>query len=143
MVFKSDCDYFCSRFFKDGFKHVFAIERQALGWVCVDASRYDLFHVVLPASYHDDVMSSFIRLNEDATVMKLEVCRGTTTNIYPRFGMVSCVGIIQYALGVYWPWIITPYQLYCRLESLNNSHIKVINIYGREQIGKTSSQCCG
>jgi len=54
---------------KEGFKHVYAIERQALGWLCSDPSKSDLHTYILPAHYESDVIQEFIRQNPTFTVL--------------------------------------------------------------------------
>jgi hypothetical protein len=130
LVFQDDVNYLLSRFFKEGFKHCFAIERQALGWVCIDASRYNCMATILPAAYNDMVIEHYVQQNPAATVVHLSIkmddLRRTT---YPRLGSISCVGMMQYIIGTYWPLTLTPYKLYNKL--VNNLHdkIKVVKIW--------------
>jgi len=140
LVFQNDQSYFLSWLFKKGFKHCFILERQALGWVCLDASRYDLYPVILPASYLDDVAETFARLNPSSTVLELTITKPYEREMtYPKVGLISCVAVIQYALGVHWPFTVTPYQLYCRLLDKENEHIKVGKLWagkGQEEVLK-------
>lgn len=127
LAFQSDIEYPFSRFMKEGFKHVFAMERQALGWICIDPSRNDLCSTILPASYHVDIIPQFMINNTTTTILKLIVKQTDSPN-YPRPGLISCVSCMQYLIGVYWPFILTPYQLYNKLCSNNFSHIEVTQI---------------
>ena len=113
------------RFLKDGFKHVYAIERQALGWICTDPSKSDQHTYILPASYHTEVIKEFRRRHPDFTVLHLHVLPHTEA-IYPQIGVISCVSIMQYLLGVYWPFVFTPYQLYNKIKKNPPNHIEVI-----------------
>lgn len=124
LIFWNDTEYPCSRFIKDGFKHVFAIERQALGWICLDPNRQDFIATLLPARWQDDVMGTFRKNNPDATILELEVYQSYQWQ-YPRIGMLSCVSMMQYYLGVWWPHILTPYMLYNKIRKANCHHIKV------------------
>ena len=134
IIFHDSEIYFGGRLFKPGFTHCFAIERQALGWICIDPSRTDCLSHILPASFTDDVIGNFVRLNPLATVMQVFVSRHQDERLtYPRLGLISCVGIIQYNLGVYWPLIITPWQLYCRLATNSVEHIRVGNIWAEAE----------
>lgn len=124
LVFKTE-NYFGSNFLEDGFCHVFAIERQALGWVCIDPSRSDCLSTILPAGYVDDVISPLKAQNPQFKVLKLLYKPSYNRyNNYPRLNLMSCVSMMQYMLGVYWPWIVTPYQLYCKLLKGRFKHIK-------------------
>ncbi len=130
VVFLDNTTYLGSRLMKKGFTHCFAMERQALGWLCIDPSRKDCLSHILPATFLDPVMDTFIKNNPNATVIQLFVSRQNVDAVtYPKFGLISCVGMIQYNLGVYWPLIITPFQLYCRLVEKRISHIKVGNVW--------------
>ena len=124
LVFMDDVEYIFSRFVQPGFKHVYAIERQALGWICHDPSRRDLFSHILPASYNDEVMGVYKTNNASHIVMGLEVKPNVKTK-YPALGFLSCVSVMQYMLGVWWPFVRTPYGLYSRLLKDNTPHIKL------------------
>jgi hypothetical protein len=128
LIFQDDGNYPINGIFKKGFKHVFALERQALGWMCIDPSRMDLQCHILPAGFNDDVITTFAAQNPTSTIMQLFIKPVTNQTLtYPGVGFVSCVSIMQYTLGVYWPLIVTPYQLYCRLSSRRINHIRVGN----------------
>lgn len=130
VIFQDDQSYLCSALFAKGFKHCFAIERQALGWICIDPSRNDFIATILPATYADDIIEPFLDQNPTSTVLQLSVRRAKTDrNTYPRLGLISCVSTIQYMLGVYWPWCITPRQLYCRLSKGHTAHIRLKQIW--------------
>lgn len=120
-----DSRYTFDWIFKDGFKHVYAIERQALGWTCTDPSQSDLFTTILPASYSTDIMETFKRQNPTFKILKLHV-RPHIKMVFPSAGVISCVTIMQYMLGVYWPFVFSPYQLYTRIVTRAPTHIEVI-----------------
>jgi hypothetical protein len=110
---------------KDGFKHVYAIERQALGWICSDPSKSDLHSYILPAHYESEVIEQFKINNPSFTVLSLKV-KPHYNSVFPRFGLISCVSLMQYILGVYWPFVFTPYQLYTKIINQTPNHIEVI-----------------
>lgn len=125
LVFHDDTEYFCSKFIRSGFKHCFAIERQAMGWVCVDPSRTDLCCTILPALWETNIIPHFKFMNTGATVLALKVYQTDRAN-YPRPAINSCVGCMQYLLGVYWPLTFTPYMLYNRIIKNTPKHIEVV-----------------
>ena len=127
LCFHDDTEYFCSRFIKKGFKHCFIIERMALGWLCFDPSRSDLSTLILPATWETDIIPEFLQRNPSYTVIHLHVSATNKSN-YPRPAIMSCVGAIQYALGVYWPTVFTPWMLYNRIIKKTTHHIKVIQL---------------
>lgn len=119
--------YFGDSFIKDGFKHVYCIERQELGWVCLDPSQTHIYNYILPAAYEIDVMSEFKKRNPEFIILKLLV-KPHDKSAYPRPGLVSCVSTMQYLLGIYWPFIFTPYQLYNKMLRKPPKHIEVIHV---------------
>lgn len=130
LVFLDEVNYFCSRFFKKGFKHVFALERQALGWVCHDPSRYDLACNILPAHYEHNVVDKFKQDNPQVTILSLAVYKQTEA-LYPRLGLLSCVSMIKYLLG--FPCCaFTPYQLYSTLLTKPPHYLRVRKVWQAE-----------
>lgn len=126
VCFHDDTEYFGSAFIKRGFKHCFVIERQPLGWIVLDPSRSELSATILPARWDTDMMATFKANNSNVVVLKLYV-KYTRTSNYPRPGINSCVGVVQYILGVYWPFTFTPYRLYNKLIKQTPPHIQVID----------------
>ena len=119
LVFQ-DCDTYPGwEFLKPGFRHVYALERQALGWVCYDASLRDLCCMVLPASWDNDVAGTLVRQNPETTVVQL-FCKPSPNKGRLRGGILSCVGVCQYILGVYWPLTLTPHQLFSKILKSDN-----------------------
>lgn len=112
-------------FLKDGFKHVYAIEHSALGWTCTDPSKSDLHTYILPAKYDTDVITTFVQQNPGFTVLHIRVLPHDNS-IYPRFGIMSCVSLMQYLIGVRWPFVFTPYQLYNKIKYKTPKHIEVV-----------------
>lgn len=121
-----NADYKMSNILKDGFKHVYAIERQSLGWICIDPSTSDLYCNILPATYAADVIKEFKLQNPECTILNIHI-KPHQKKIYPFFGLLSCVSVMQYLLGVNWPFVLTPYQLYTKLIKNTCDHIEVIN----------------
>lgn len=138
LIFHDDCEYPFSRFMKPGFRHVFAIELQALGWVCIDPNRTDLTCTILPASWDIDIMPKYRDNNPDSTIINLKVYPTKRSN-YPRPSLISCVGVCQYLLGIYYPHIFTPYLLYNKIINSNIKHIEVLSNVRTKQ-RKTRSQ---
>jgi hypothetical protein len=109
---------------KRGFEHVFALERQALGWICHDPSMSDYLSVIMPATWEVDMAQTYVDLNPGSTVVKVFVTKSPQAK-YFRWGWINCIGVVQYLLGVYWPWVLTPYRLYLKVLSNSKPHIKV------------------
>ncbi len=131
--------YFGDMFLKAGFKHVYAIERQAIGWQCTDPSKSDLHTYILPAAYESDVMGVFKKNNPTFKILHIHV-KPHERSIYPRFGVLSCVNIIQYMIGVYWPFILTPHQLYNKIKNSTPKHIEVIEWHDTQSTKHSEKQ---
>lgn len=125
--------------YKDGFKHVYAVERQAAGWLCVDPSRSNLFTCILPAIYETEVMETFAKLNPDATIVNIHV-KSNGQGLYPTIGVLSCVSVTQYLIGVSWPFVLTPYQLYNKIITKPPNHIEVIKCQAHQPAGNQETQ---
>lgn len=100
-----------ARFLKKGFRHVFAIERQNFGWICVDASERDLMTIILPAYSHNDVIAQLKHDNKDFTILQLAVPIFSKRK-FPKIALLSCVSVMQYYLGLFSQFVFTPHQLY-------------------------------
>ena len=87
-----------------------------MGWVCFEGARTDLSMTLLPASYHVDIIPEFRKNNPRTTILSLKVYQQPKSR-YPRPHLMSCVSTLQYYLGVYWPYILTPYQLYNKIKN--------------------------
>ena len=121
-----DIAYPFSFLVKKGFKHVFIIERTALGWTCFDPNRHYLRCVLLPASWDVDVIADYKLVEPNARIIHLE-CMSHEKRMYPQISIMSCVSVVQYALGVYWPHVLTPWQLYTKILKSKEKHLKVLN----------------
>lgn len=128
-----DIDFFGSKYFKEGFKHCFVIERQSGFWMCHDPSRRDLFTTILPAPGEADVIQNFILQNPDCTVLRC-IVRPTAKNNFPAINIMSCVSVVQYMLGILCPLAMTPYRLYCKLKTGKFSHMETEELWVGEKL---------
>lgn len=134
LIFVDSKSYPHYRFIKEGFRHVFAIERQPLGWICHDPNTQEWMSFIIPGDWENNVMGCYKDQNPNSTILKLEV-KPKNINMLIRPHLVPCIGAMQYLLGVYWPLILTPYRLYSKL--LNNPPINFkVEIY----VGKRCTQ---
>lgn len=92
----------------------------------LDPNRYELRFVPLPVTYRTYMMTEYLEQNPTASVIQLEICNHQQS-FYPTMGLMSCVGVVKYCLGVRWPLVLTPWQLWTKLLKSNAPHIKVIN----------------
>lgn len=132
LVFDDSDSYIGYRFIKEGFRHVFAIERQATGWICYDPSMHDLYCMAMPADYDVDIISQLSLDHPEFNIIQLFV-KPINKKARPRFGLLSCVAVIQYVLGVTWPLVLTPYQLYSKLVNGNLADIEVGKIWAEDE----------
>jgi hypothetical protein len=139
LIFQDSFSYLGSRFIKKGFRHVFAVEHQALGWICFDASIANIMTTILPAGFHDDVIGHFLRLNPHSTVVKLYVKPTKEIRSF-KFGCLNCVSVVQYMLSIHWPFVLTPYQLYSKLVKNGAEHIEVTKIWAAMELEEVQSK---
>ena len=88
VVFQNSFGYPLSGCMRDGFEHVFVIERQALGWICHDPSMSDFMSVILPATYEVDLIGTYAELNPDSTIIQLFVSQSPKAK-YFRWGWLT------------------------------------------------------
>lgn len=124
LIFHGNSQYLFSRYMNPDFLHCFVIERQKEGWSCTDPNRSNLTSTILPVSSDVDMMPEFRRRNPDSYILEINVYEHDASN-YPRLGLISCVSITQYLLGIYYPSVITPYGLYNKLMKNNVLHLEV------------------
>ena len=120
-----DSRAFCGwQLLKPGFRHVFAVEIHASGWVCYDPSIHDMYCWPLPCAPDASFIEHYKLNNPSDTVLKI-TARPKRKAQYARFSLMSCVSIMKYILGVRWPFVITPHQLYSRLTSQQFENMEI------------------
>jgi len=131
LIFQDTADFPCAKFLTKGFKHVFAIEKQPLGWTCIDPNRFDLMLDILPARWEADLMAHYLRNKPGDTILKVMLTpRNEATILRPS--ILSCVSLIKYVLGVSWPLVWTPWQLYEQLITQSNDGMEVSQLWIQE-----------
>lgn len=124
LIFMDTNSYLGYNMFKEGFRHVFAIERQPLGWICHDPNTTDWQSFIVSTKWSDDVIGAYVDLYPDIEVLSLFIEPSGKLRWWRPF-LSPCVGSLQYLIGVYWPLTLTPYQLYCKLKYNPPRNIKV------------------
>jgi hypothetical protein len=119
---------------KPGFLHVFIIERTSSGWLCIDPNRSELGCSILPVPPDVDMIPEFAKQNPKSTILHIHAYP-TLEARFPRPGVISCVGVAQYILGVHWWNVFTPHMLYNKLMKDTTPHLKVINHDGYTRTG--------
>ena len=125
LVFCHMDDHPLVNFLKPGFSHVHALLRSDVAWVLLNPSFSSLDMVVL--GHNDErFLHVYHRMNPEHIIMKLEL--GDCPDLFwGRACNMSCVSVIQYLLGVFWPLTLTPWQLYSKLVSKTPGHIRILS----------------
>jgi len=103
--------------FKKGFRHCFLLRKDYDCLFTIIEGHYNLGTV----RYESLEDCAFQDVVGDGTVVEVDV------NISARcaysLNFITCVGLIKYFLGVSYPFVFTPYQLYKRLKKCQQSKI--------------------
>lgn len=114
-------------FLKKGFKHCYVIEKLEHIFVMFDPTRVGLNVVLPPCTTDDPLILCMMRLDPEIKVLEVATKgRGNATILRPK--ILSCVSVVQYAMGLWFWFCVTPHQLYRRLIKSKNSNLK----YARE-----------
>src|SRR5271170_6647752 len=125
LVFGESETYYLARWFRRGFGHVHAIACIEGYWTLFDPAIHSLVVNVLGESEGVDFIKHYAEQNPTHTFLKVQVFDNPDMPVW-RVGPISCVSVIQYLLGVYWPLTVTPYQLYFRLITHTPGHIRIL-----------------
>ena len=116
VVFSKETELWYLRFLKKGFKHCFSIARDDKNWMVLDPLSPHLELAVLPLPRTFDLPTWLS--SQGLTVIDAPITRGHTKAA--PMGLMTCTEVIKRFLGIHNRWIVTPYQLYKRLQGGNN-----------------------
>jgi len=128
LIFQDSAEFTGSAWFTPGFKHVFAIEKQPLGWTCIDPNRFDLMIDILPVRWEADLMNQYLINKPGDTILKIMLTPHNEPTIL-RPSILSCVSLVKYMLGVSWPFVWTPWQLYIKLISDTHQGMEITQLW--------------
>lgn len=115
MAFTGDCDVWALRCLKRGFRHCFALIRNANGWVVFDPMLHKTDLEFTEFDYDVDVPRA-LRL-QGFTVVRVPSLRPVKRIFTPL--PFTCVEAIKRLIGLQDFKVLTPYQLYRRLHGLS------------------------
>ncbi|SDG67924.1 hypothetical protein [Roseospirillum parvum] len=114
---------------RPGFRHCLVILESARTCVVLDPLLQGVEVRLLPSPGLPELL---VRLKaEGATVVSCRPCRPMPRMVPPR--PFTCVELVKRVLGMRAPWVLTPWQLHCRIRSLE----KEKNLLTRRSSGCT------
>lgn len=125
VCFSGSGDYLLSSLMKQGFSHVFVMEKIPLGFVVHDPNKAALDTYILPENTTEDFIGIFLKGRPDYTILRVSK-KASRINTAPfGLGVHSCVSLVAYIMGVRLPWhCVTPFGLYKYLRSGKNETVK-------------------
>lgn len=121
IIFTNLCSGFHTKFLKNGFKHVYAVEQLEHVFLVYQPTKYGLNVFMAGCTTQDPFIESIMMLDKTASVVKLIVRPSGKFVLWPK--PLTCVSQIEYALGLS-GMSLTPHQLYKRLVTGRDKVIK-------------------
>ncbi|MEZ5933321.1 MAG: hypothetical protein R3F54_15490 [Alphaproteobacteria bacterium] len=102
---------------KQGFKHCFVAQRVGGGWIICDSlkNQIELSQIDLPPDFS---LSAFYRDMGHTVLAGQGHSIRQSTMITPEF--LTCVSVVKRIIGVRSFWTFTPWQLFCRLRTMDD-----------------------
>lgn len=94
---------------KSGFRHVFCVVDDGAGWIQIDGRNG--VPTIETVCANDFDLAKFYRC-KGFTVVEIRKGRGLRLPLV----LSNCVGLVKATLGLHFPFCVTPYQLFRRLE---------------------------
>jgi hypothetical protein len=110
VVFSGQGSHCLDPLLKSGFRHTFCVIDDGAVWVCVDA-RQGVPHIYAMCASDSDIAKWYRA--EGYTVVETHTGSGLRLPLV----LSNCVGLVKASLGLHFPFTVTPYQLYKRLNS--------------------------
>ena len=114
VVFSDKTDIRFLKILRSGFRHCFVIMQQNGQWIIIDPRADKTDVTLLPHPKHFNLPLHFI--NDGCTVVKIPPIT-TPSKIAPIFPL-SCVETVKRVIGLHRRWVVTPFQLYRTLNTL-------------------------
>ena len=114
-------EHWTGRFLKKNLSHVQVVALLPQNkWVTLDPSPSGMN---VGSSIYNQETIDMMRKFDNMRILK--VTTHHTKNYFARMGVMTCVDVVQYILGLHFKWCFTPYQLYKKLLRCENSYISV------------------
>jgi len=111
----SDGDIWITKYLKKGFGHIRIVVNDGYNWTHINPSRTHLEWEIMPYMPDDSPFSDHFH---GSTIVRMTV-DADKRNWICRIGMMSCVLMVKYYLGISKKSIITPHNLFKYI--INNS----------------------
>lgn len=113
-VGQTECRFL--RWLKRGFKHCFVALKTNDRWVICDSlkNKIEFSILALPADF---CLSEFYRHQGYTVIAGCGSTQSKSSSIIPE--ILTCVAIVKRIIGIRSFWTITPWQLFCLLQSMN------------------------
>lgn len=113
VVFSGQADLAWLRLLAPGFRHCFVLVESPGGWICINPLAHRTCVELWPAADLDELLR-WLGGRAGLTVLV------TTAELPPRrsapVGVFSCVEAVKRIVGLHDRWVLTPRQLYQRLQ---------------------------
>ena len=116
VIFSGDTDISWLKILKPGFRHCFILTQDNQHWLALDSLSHYLEMAILPVAVDFHLPQWFASQNHH--IAKATINR--SINRPAPLAMMSCVEIAKRYLGIHNRFIVTPWQLYHHLTTLNN-----------------------
>ncbi len=126
LVFTDSNTYPLAKFLKPGFRHVQALHFSPHNLILFEPTVGSLKLYSLPIGTEETYLKFYREQNPHHTILHVNVSPNKDMPVW-RLGPISCVSLIQYLLGVYWPLTVTPYALYSKLLTQTPEHIRILD----------------
>jgi hypothetical protein len=117
----SDGDHWTRWFCKKNWGHVHLIYKDEHNWIEINPRANKLVCEIMPYSAEQDVPKLVMRSDPNCHVLKVTMATPLEGRVWRRLGIMSCVAIVKYALGIK-SLSFTPHQLFKTLFKLKKKH---------------------
>lgn len=115
VVFTQGVSGIYPKILKRNFSHIYIITKDQFNWILLNPTRLYLQPVILPCSIDELPFNQVCKY--DDTVLHVRFGKRDDTQLYGKFGMLNCVTLAKYMLGLRVN-CLTPFSLYKRLLNL-------------------------
>jgi len=117
VVFVGETECRCLHWLKQGFRHCFVALRKGSRWTICDSlkNRIEFLIVDLPSDFD---LGCFYRSQGHTVVAGFDAGLNTDRSMIPE--LLTCVTITKRIIGIRSFWTLTPWQLFCLLNAMNN-----------------------
>lgn len=113
------------------FSHIYVITRDSYNWIILDPHRLQM-QILIPAVSIDADLPTLMTGIDDS-VLRVEIYDRDTLKTFGFFGLLNCVTIVKYILGLRL-YCLTPFSLYRRLLNFKAADLKTHGVKSVKRI---------